>query len=108
MNTELDTPAKTAARSAAVAATWQDPAVKAARAIRHAVIVKGVQHRSVGEAFKALSLPMNRHVVFRQKLKASDTGKAIFQTPGEKEGTVVDYLFTLVPNGRPVDDAEAE
>lgn len=62
-------------RSAAVSATWQDPAVAAARSMRNAVIVEGVRYSSVGKAFTALNLPMNKHVNFRIKLKASETGK---------------------------------
>ena len=104
-NITPDTAAPVVDRSAAVAATWTNPAVKASRSVRNHVQVNGVEYRSVAAAFKELDLPMSRHVPLRQKLKAADTGKATFQVPGEKEGTVVDYLFTLVPSG-PADAAE--
>jgi len=61
-------------RSANIAATWADPAVRAARAARHPVIVAGVPYASVAKAFTALGLPMNKHVAFRAKLAAAGEG----------------------------------
>lgn len=102
MNDTL-TPAEKARanRSAAVSKTWTDPGVAASRAARHQVTVGLVQYRSVGAAFDALGLPATRHVAFRQKLKASPTGKANFQVEGDKPGTVVDYVFAIVPPADP-------
>ena len=68
---------KTAAdRSAAIAESWKNAAVAAARATRHGVRVtdprggSGV-YRSVHEAFVALNLPLGRHIKFRGQLKAA-------------------------------------
>lgn len=94
---EIVEPKTAAERSAAIANTWTDPAIKAARSVRNRVTVDGVEYRSVLAAFKALDLQVSRHVPFRQKLKASETGKANFQVEGNKPGTVVDFLFTIVP-----------
>lgn len=63
-------------RAAAIAASWADPEVKAARVTRHSVNVNGVEYRSVREAFKALGLPDSKHIKFRMDLKA--TGKQSF------------------------------
>lgn len=60
----------------AIAASWADPEVKAARATRHHVTVNGVEYRSVREAFRALGLPDSKHIKFRMDLKA--TGKQAF------------------------------
>jgi hypothetical protein len=57
--------------SESVAATWLDPAVRAARSERNGVKVDGVQFLSVGEAFRKLGLPMGVHISFRGKLKAA-------------------------------------
>jgi hypothetical protein len=64
-------------RSAAIAATWADPEVAAARAQRSKVFVEGRgEYRSVKAAFIALGLPISKHIPFRMKLKAS--GQALF------------------------------
>lgn len=68
-------------RSVAIAASWHDADVAAARAARHAVEVttpkgKKQQHRSVREAFMVLALPLGQHIKFRGALKAA--GKADF------------------------------
>jgi hypothetical protein len=64
-------------RSAAIAATWADPAVAAARAQRSKVFVEGRgEYRSVKAAFIALGLPVSKHIPFRMKLKAN--GQALF------------------------------
>lgn len=81
-NTETGRPVRKAAassdRSAAIAASWQNKEVAAARAVRHAVEVVGPnrktqQHRSVREAFMVLALPLGQHIKFRSELKAKGT-----------------------------------
>lgn len=72
-------PKKSNGHGAAVAATWKDSAVRAARAVRTPVRVKGEQYRSVGEAFEALGLPNGSVVRFRMALKASPTSRATFE-----------------------------
>lgn len=76
-------PAASATRRGAIAASWQRPAVAAARGARHAVRVTRVrveggaptrvteQFKSVREAFAKLGLPMGRHIKFRGQLKAA-------------------------------------
>ncbi len=59
--------------SVAIAKSWQDPSVKAARSERHAVVVNKVQYRSVLQAFTELGLPVNKHIAFRGQLKAAGT-----------------------------------
>lgn len=92
-NTETGRPVRKSAaspeRSAAIAASWQDEKVAAARAARHAVEVvtpkgKKAVHRSVKEAFMILALPLGQHIKFRGALKAA--GKADFNG----------YKFTVV------------
>jgi len=56
-------------RSAAIAKSWEDPDVKAARSERTHVSAKGMTYRSVPQAFQLLKLPMGRMVAFRGKLK---------------------------------------
>lgn len=64
-------------RSRAIATTWTDPAVAAARAQRHKVVVEGRgEFRSVKAAFLALGLPVSKVIPFRMKLKAK--GAALF------------------------------
>lgn len=63
-------------RGAAIAASWQDKSVAAARATRHAVRVttpNGGQgnYKSVREAFVTLALPLGQHIRFRGALKAA-------------------------------------
>lgn len=54
--------------SAAIAQTWDDPAVRAARTARHHVKVGDVVYRSVAAAFKALNLDFKHHAKFRAQL----------------------------------------
>lgn len=73
--------AQSSDRSAAIAASWTNKKVAAARATRHAVRVtdpRGGQgnYKSVREAFMVLALPIGQHIKFRGALKAS--GKAEF------------------------------
>lgn len=68
--------ASDADRSAAISATWKDPAVASARAARHGVKVGGTVYRSVHAAFMALGLDLKRHVAFRATLVSE--GKAEF------------------------------
>ena len=63
--------------SEAIAKSWTDPTVAAARAERHHVVVGGVEYRSVAHAFTELALPMEKHIAFRGQLKAA--GKLAFQ-----------------------------
>jgi hypothetical protein len=84
-NTETGKPVRKAAanpeRGAAIAASWKNKKVAAARAQRHGVVVvtpKGEKRelRSVREAFMVLALPLGQHIKFRGALKAA--GKADF------------------------------
>lgn len=73
--------AKSSDRSAAIAASWTNKKVAAARATRHGVRVtdpRGGQgnYKSVREAFMVLALPIGQHIKFRGALKAA--GKAEF------------------------------
>lgn len=63
-------------RGAAIAQSWQDKKVAAARATRHAVRVEDKTYKSVREAFMVLALPLGQHIKFRGALKAA--GKADF------------------------------
>jgi hypothetical protein len=67
-------------RSASIKASWEDPAVAAKRAERDHVEVDGVQYRSVAAAFKALGLPMGKHITFRIALKAEGEKEFKFGT----------------------------
>lgn len=67
-------------RSAAIAASWTDKRVAAARATRHAVRVtdpRGGQgsYKSVREAFMVLALPLGQHIKFRGALKQAGKGE---------------------------------
>ena len=68
--------AKSTDRSAAIAASWTNKQVAAARATRHAVRVGDKTFKSVREAFMVLALPLGQHIKFRGALKAA--GKAEF------------------------------
>lgn len=63
---------------AAIARTWQDKEVRAARTTRHSVTVSGGDlkepaiFRSVRQAFSELGLPDNKHVKFRAEVKAAE------------------------------------
>lgn len=68
-------------RSAAIAESWKNKSVAAARATRHGVRVtdpRGGQgsYKSVREAFLVLALPLGQHIKFRGALKQA--GKAEF------------------------------
>ena len=59
-----------------IAASWNDPEVRAARSARHHVEVTDQQggvhvYRSVKQAFDALGLPLGQHIKFRGELKAA-------------------------------------
>jgi len=56
--------------SEAIAESWKDPVVAAARKAHHNVLVDGVTYRSVLDAFNQLSLPISKHVRFRKMLKS--------------------------------------
>lgn len=66
----LDEP-KDANRSAAIAETWKDPDVAAARARRDHVTADGVEYPSVKQAFIDLELDLRTHIKFRGELKAA-------------------------------------
>lgn len=62
-------------RSSGIAASWADPAVRAARSARHAVVVQGKgQFASVAKAFAACGLPAKDIIKTRGQLVAE--GKA--------------------------------
>lgn len=61
----------TASLSAAIAKSWADPAVKAARSARHAVVVAGSRYSSVRAAFAALGLELRAHTRVRSELVAN-------------------------------------
>ena len=63
-------------RSAAVAATWMNPDVAAARSVRDHVLVNDAWHVSVRQAFIDLGLPLNEHIKFRAQLKRSRKAEA--------------------------------
>lgn len=93
-------PAKSASTglslSAAIAQSWQDPAVAQARMTRHGVYVtvngKTAGFKSVRSAFGSLGLPDSKHIRFRMLVKAE--GAAIFEWNGQK------YHFSLTaPEG---------
>ena len=76
-------PASSLSRSAAIAASWANPEVAAARATRVEVVVEGMgAFKSVPAAFRALNLPMGRMIPFRLVIKAQ--GEATF-TMGDRE-----------------------
>lgn len=69
----------------AIADSWKNKGVAAARSTKNKVKVGGEVYRSVAAAFEALKLPMSKHIAFRAKLKQQ--GRATF------EG----HTFTVVP-----------
>lgn len=79
-------PAAPADRSAAVAASWANPEVAAARAARHSVRVGADVYRSLPAAFRELNLPMGSMIATRLALVAN--GKAVH----------ANHKFTLVTN----------
>ena len=76
-------PASSAQRAASIAASWANPEVAAARAIRSSVTVSGgslkgtVAYPSLRAAFVALGLPLGQHIKFRGQLKAEGVKKFI-------------------------------
>lgn len=64
-----------AANSKAIAASWNDPQVRAERSARHGVVVARKRYRSVRAALVDLQLPLTGHEKFRKELKASGEGK---------------------------------
>jgi hypothetical protein len=80
------TPVTQEERAKAISKSWADPKVAAKRKERHGVRVAGVEYKSVGDAFRQLRLPMEKHVKFRQDLKANGD-RLKFQ----------DHIFILVP-----------
>ena len=87
----------------AVAATWNDPAVKAKRMERHNIYVTDqtkegapeVYYKSVLEAFKALGLMISRHIKFRAACKAAGDAGLVYKQ-AMADGTEVAYLFRAV------------
>lgn len=59
----------------AIARSWLDSAVAAKRKQRSAVMVDGVEYKSVRAAYLALDLPLNDHIAFRMQLK--EAGKPV-------------------------------
>jgi predicted DNA-binding WGR domain protein len=68
-------------RSAAIAKTWADPEVKAARSTRTHVKAGSKVYRSVKQAFEELGLPLSKHIRFRMELKS--IGEMTFQHNGK-------------------------
>lgn len=87
----------------AVAATWNDPAVKAKRMERHNIYVTDmnvegapeVYYKSVLDAFKALGLMISRHIKFRAACKAAGDAGLVYEQ-AMADGTTVKYLFRAV------------
>lgn len=72
------TPSTAAPRSSAadaIARSWLDSDVAAKRKQRSAVMVDGVEYRSVRAAYVALDLPLKDHIAFRMHLK--EAGKPV-------------------------------
>lgn len=68
-------PAKSDTRSKAIAATWENDQIAAARSARDNVVVDGKgTFRSVAAAFKSLGLPMSKHIKFRIEVKSNGSG----------------------------------
>ena len=85
--TKAAKPAKTtehATRSEAIAASWSNKKVKAARSIKNKVRVGGEVYRSVLEAFTRLKLDVKKHIKFRALLKA------------QNRATFEGHVFTIV------------
>lgn len=77
-------PART--RSEGVSESWNNEDVAAKRRQRNGVVVRGVEYRSVLDAFEKLDLPVNKHIKFRAELKAE----------GSKEFTHNDEVYSFV------------
>ena len=76
-------PASNPSRSAAIASSWTNPEVRAARSQRTSVRCGGTVYPSLARAFRALGLPLARHIAYRIELKA--TGRI----------TVGSHVFTV-------------
>lgn len=85
-------PAGNATRSEAIARSWADVKVRAARAARHPVEVNGKQFKSVSAAWRDLAIEpdhFNRHIRFRGELVAK--GRAEYVNDAGKK-----FTFTTV------------
>lgn len=90
------TPTKSDTRGKAIAATWENDQIAAARSARDNVAVDGHgTFRSVAAAFKALGLPMSKHIKFRIEVKSNGTGTFKYGTGTFKYGTD-EYEFRIV------------
>jgi hypothetical protein len=76
-------------RSDAIAKSWTNKAVAAARSTKNKVKVGGTEYRSTAAAFEALGLPMGTCIAFRMALK--ETGRKVYETD---KG--VKHIFTVV------------
>ena len=92
---------KTVAAETEVAATT--PSVAAPK-VRTIVSVGEVEYRSVAAAFKALELPMLKHVAVRSALKASADGRHVF----EHDGAQIEFLVVTPSEADPDGDGAAE
>ncbi len=61
-------PAQSEARAKSIAASWQDPEVRAARAARHKVVVENELYASLAKAFDALDISTKALIRVRQQL----------------------------------------
>lgn len=77
--------------SEAIAASWENPVIAAKRSTRHAVLVNGSEHRSVLAAFRALRLPVAKHIPFRMALK--EAGEKVFEHGAKR------FAFQIVEAG---------
>lgn len=85
-------PTGNATRSEAIARSWADVKVRAARAARHPVEVNGKQFKSVSAAWRELAIEpdhFNRHIRFRGELVAK--GRAEYVNDAGKK-----FAFTTV------------
>jgi adenylate kinase len=88
-------PKTDADRSKAIAKTWKDKGVAAARSTHHAVKVGGTVYRSVKDAFTQLKLPLGRRGPFRLALKAQGVGGTL-DFEHVVNGKTVKVRFTLI------------
>ena len=75
---QASAPATPATRSAAIAASWQDPATKVARSMRYAVTTNGETYKSLPAALVALGIPLTNAVI-RARAQLRDTGTLTFE-----------------------------
>lgn len=90
-------------RAASIAASWEDPKVRAARIERTGVRVAGTEYRSCAEAFRALKLPMGSMVRFRLQLK--EAGKATFE---DAKGNKHNFVALAIDKPTPAKKAPAK